>query len=180
MTSFVPSCPPPTVAKKPVYLRLLFYGDGPSARLRRALNTVTSRVFFAAKPVISHSTTKLPVSSLKDLPPTSSRSSIIYSFRCGCRTASYIGRTSRTLAERVKEHVPKWLEMGRPGTANSSIADHLLACNSCPPAPRDQFTIVAQGRHFRILRIMEALFIRRDQPSLCKQKNYVMDFELPW
>ena len=147
---------------------------------RRALNAATNRVFFAAKPVITHSTTKIPVASPKDRLPASSMSSVIYSFRCGCRTASYIGRTLRTLSERVKEHIPKWLEMGRPGKSSSSIADHLLACNSCPPAPRDQFTIVAQGRHQRLLRILEALFIKRDQPSLCKQKDYVINLELPW
>ena len=170
----------PSAEKKPVYLRLPFYGDGPSARVRRALNAATSRVFFAAKPIITFSTTKIPVASPKDRLPASSMSSVIYSFRCGCRTASYIGRTSRTLAVRAREHIPKWLEMGRQGKCSSSISEHLLACNSCPPAPRDQFVIVAQGRHQRLLRIMEALFIKRDQPTLCKQKDYVINLELPW
>ena len=180
VTSYVPNNSVSTAEKKPVYIRLPFYGDGPTARLRRALTTATKRMFFAAQPVITFSTTKLPVASPKDRLPTASMSSVIYSFRCGCRTASYIGRTSRTLAVRAREHIPKWLEMGRPGRCHSSISEHLLACTNCPPAPRDRFTIVAQGRNQRVLRILEALFIKRDQPSLCKQKDYVIDLALPW
>ena len=180
VTSYTPNDSVPTAEKKSLYLRLPFYGDGPTSRLRRALNAATSRTYFAARPVIIFDTTKLPVASPKDRLPTASMSPVIYSFRCGCRTASYIGRTSRTLAVRAREHIPKWLEVGRHGRCHSSICEHLLVCDSCPPAPRDRFTVVAQGRHSRHLRIMEALFIKRDQPSLCKQKEHVMDLGLPW
>ena len=180
VTSTVPSTPAQTVEKKAVYLNLPFYGDGPATRLRRTLTALTRKNFPAAKTVVVFETTKLPVASPKDRLPITSMSSAIYAFNCGCRTASYIGRTSRSLAVRIREHVPKWLEMGRSGRSLSSITEHLLSCNNCPPAPRDNFTIIAQGRHALHLRILEALFIKRDRPSLCKQKDYVIDLQLPW
>lgn len=113
VTSFTPSASIPSVEKKSVFLQLPFYGDGPAARLRKALSALSSRTFFAAKPIIIFKTTPLPVRSPKDSLPTSMMSSVIYSFHCGCRSASYVGRTSRSLETRKREHIPRWLELGQ-------------------------------------------------------------------
>ena len=178
--SVAPNVPTQSAEKKSVFLQLPFYGDGPASRLRKALSTLTSRIFSAAKPVIIFDTNKLPVRSPKDSLPASSMSSVIYSFHCGCRSASYIGRTSRSLEARTREHIPRWLEMGHQGRSVSSISDHLLTCDNCPPAPREIFKVIARGRHSLHLRILEALFIKRHRPNLCKQKDYVIDLHLPW
>lgn len=170
----------PTVERKPVFLRLPFYGDGPAARLRQRLSTAVCKVFYAAKPVIVFSTTPIPVASPKDRLPSTSSSSVIYSFCCGCGTAAYIGRTSRSLQERSREHVPRWLERGQQGRCNSSITEHLLACDCDRTALHSRFTVLARCRNDLILRITEAMYIKQRRPNLCKQKEHVLDLRLPW
>ena len=166
--------------KKPIYLQLPFYGDQPAARLRQKLLAIVGRVFYAAKPVILFSTTRIPVASPKDRLSNASSSSIIYSFRCGCGTATYIGRTSRALAQRSREHIPRWLERGLHGQCRSSITEHVLDCDCDRSSLMSSFSVVCRARNDPLLRILEALFIKRDRPNLCRQKDYVTDLRLPW
>ena len=170
----------PTVEKKPIFLRLPFYGDGPAARLRQRLSTAVCKVFYAAKPVFLFSTTPIPVASPKDRLPTASSSSVIYSFLYGCGTAAYIGRTMRSLQERSREHVPRWLERGLQGRCNSSITEHLLACACDRSTLLSRFSVLTRCRSDLLLRITEALYIKHQKPNLCKQKENVLDLRLPW
>lgn len=71
----------------------------------------------------------------------------------------------RDRRRRDREHVPKWLEIGHSGRCQIAITEH-LACNCCPPASFDQFNVIVQDWHSHLLRIMEALYIKCDQPSL--------------
>jgi hypothetical protein len=171
---------PPTVNLKPVYLRVPFYGDRPVSRLRERLNAAVRRVFPAAGPVLLFNTTRIPVASPKDRLPGASTSSVIYSFRCGCGTANYIGRTSRPLATRSREHIPRWLERGLSGQCHSSITEHILACNCDRENLLSNFSILVHARNELLLKILEALFIRRDRPNLCRQKDFVTELCLPW
>ena len=143
----------------PVYIRLPFYGDAPASRLRQRLSAAVTKVFYAAKPVTIFSTTRIPVASPKDRLPTTSQSSIIYAFNCGCGAAAYVGRTARTLRERSKEHIPRWLERGLQGRCNSAITEHVLACDCDRSTLHSRFTILARCRSLLLLRITEALFI---------------------
>jgi hypothetical protein len=170
----------PTVEKKPVYLRLPFYGDKQASHLVKAVSTIFGKHVPAARPVFLFNTTRIPQASPKDrLPPTSTSSPIVYKFVCDCG-AAYIGRTSRPLAVRSSEHVPKWLRSGRSGMCRTAISEHLLQCDCDRGSALKRFQIIARCQHERLMRILEALFIRRDRPALCKQKTHVMDLRLPW
>ena len=81
---------------------------------------------------------------------------------------------------RSREHVPKWLREGRRGTCQSAISEHLLECSWDRTDLLTRFKVIARCRHDRLMRILEALFIKRDQPILCRQKTHVMDLRLPW
>ena len=50
----------------------------------------------------------LPVAR-KDVLPTTLKSSVIYKYSCHC-DSRYVGRTSQRLQDRIKQHVPKWLQ----------------------------------------------------------------------
>ena len=108
------------------------------------------------------------------LSPASTSSPIVYKFLCDCG-AAYIGRTSRLLAVRSSEHIPKWLREGRSGTCQTAIAEHLLECDCNRASALTRFEVIASCQHGRSMRILEAIFIRRDRPVLCKQKTIELD-----
>ncbi len=156
-----------------------FYGDKASNLLSSRLKTLFHRFSPAAKPIVLFQTRKIPVSSPKDRLPVPLACPIVYSFLCSCG-AAYIGRTARSLKTRSREHIPKWLLEGRSGRCNSAVTAHLQQCDFDPETIRDKFSIVCRCRHERIMRITEALFIQRDRPMLCRQKDHVINLRLPW
>ena len=111
---------------------------------------------------------------------TRSRILVIYAFSCDCGAATYVGRTARSLRERSKEHIPRWLQRNLQGRCNSAITEHVLACDCDRSTLHSRFTILARCRSTLLLRITEALFIKRNAPNLCKQKENVLDLHLPW
>ena len=69
--------------------------------LKACYDSVTTRVVFTSKRM-------LPVAR-KDVLPTTLESSVVYEYSCHC-DSRYIGRTSQQLQDRIKQHVPKWLQ----------------------------------------------------------------------
>ena len=94
-------------------------------KLMRWVESSTPR----SQPIVILSTSRIPVASPKDRLPNVSTSSVIYQFRCGCGTATYIIRTSRPLSQRCREHILRWLERGLQGQCQSTITEHVLTCN---------------------------------------------------
>lgn len=168
-----------TVDKKQIFLTVPFYGDASALSLKKKLNDIFGRFVPAAQPVILYKTCKIPVASPKDRLLVPLTSPTIYAFNCSCG-AAYIGRTSRSLAIRSREHVPKWLLEGRRGVSRSAITEHLQTCNFDPSSVFNNFRIICRCRHDRLMRILEALFIKRDCPILCRQKEHVANLCLPW
>ena len=105
---------------------------------------------------------------------------VIYKFTCGCGS-SYVGRTTKRLRCRIKEHVPLSLEKALKDNAvpagklyNSAIAEHLIKNRSCGTSyNKDTFTIINTARSKLQLNILEALHIMHDRPVLCRQKQFV-------
>ena len=118
---------------------------------------------------------------MKDALPTSASSKVIYKYVCNCGD-SYVGRTRRRLATRVREHVPVWFTVGRSGKPLTSVTKHIVQC----PLARDdtdirsKFRIVSRARSRNLLSILEALYIKLEKPVLCAQKEFVWQLSLPW
>ena len=92
----------------PVYLRVPWIGKasiGLDKNVKTAVEScygsVTTRVVFTSKGM-------LPV-ACKDVLPTTLKSSIVYEYSCHC-DSRYIGQTSQRLQDRIKQHIPKWLQ----------------------------------------------------------------------
>ena len=181
-----PTCKYPILGpeRKPIYVRVPFTGDSNLSFVRRALKSALS-IYPAAKLVILCSTKCIPVSDLKDKRPISAQTNVIYSFVCNCGSR-YIGRTARSLEVRVKEHIPKWLLDGhsRPPRSgllpHSAVARHLIS-NDCDRVNvRQRFSVLFSSQSSFILKLLESLAIKRFSPDLCVQKDFVIDWMLPW
>jgi hypothetical protein len=174
-----------TVDKKSIFMSLPFKGDLAAdlinrrlySALRRTFSTATLRSWFTTAPLLRL--------SLKDKLPVHSQNMIVYSFSCCC-AAEYIGRTTRQLGKRVKEHHPVWLQSGNRKTITSAIVGHLadsghrvdpsMAFRVLYKAPRNLPKSVQKGH----IAAAEAVAIRLRNPILCCQKRFVQTLRLPW
>ena len=124
----------------------------------------------------------------EDVVPTKQQSMVVYQYvcRCDCR---YVGRTSKRLHDRIKQHIPKAIRnQAQPNrdlfqsnhNSTSAIGQHLLNNEKCCASHYDdnQFSILAKGRTLFHLSILEATFIKILQPELCRQKEFVYTLKL--
>ena len=99
--------------------------------------------------------------SLKSKTPMHLLANVIYQYKCLCDTSlTYIGKTKRHLAIRVKEH-----KQGQ-----SAIHDHLEGCDQCKQAfSCKEFSVIDSGRDDYETTIKEALHIKYMKPRLNRQ-----------
>ena len=104
-----------TVPKLNVFLRLPFRGDEVTEQLERRLTSSLKRVYYAAKPIFTYATARVPLPPIKVAPSPLTKSNVLYKFQCSC-SADYLGRTERQLRSRMAEHIPVWLkrQMSQP------------------------------------------------------------------
>ena len=134
--------------------------------------------------MIIYETSKIPQRSPKDRLGNLTKSNVIYNFTCSC-SADYVGKTSRRLEERIKEHIPKWLAEGKQGpprsrsAPQSAITRHLQRCR--PTAANAQnFKVIETSNTSRRLGFLEAVTILIRQPKLCMQNDFVTQLCLSW
>ncbi|CAH8624148.1 unnamed protein product [Schistosoma haematobium] len=94
-----------TVKKKSLFMRLQFRGDAASEILTQRLRRTIQKSFNAGELRLVFSTRPMVTPKLKDELPRMTTSFCIYQFNCSCG-ASYIGRSSRNLHFRAREHLP--------------------------------------------------------------------------
>ena len=98
--------------------------------------------------------------SLKDKTPLLLKSGVVYKYSCQVDPdCFYIGRTSRHLFRRIKEHEK----------SGSQIFHHTSSCNQCQSNITNRFEILATSSCETHLNILEALHIRNSNPSINKQ-----------
>ena len=108
--------------------------------------------------------------SLKDRTPLTLKALVVYKFHGSCdKSVSYIGKTKRHLAIRIREH----------RTQASAIRDHYQKCEKCSDGTPRSFSVLSSGRSDFEIRIKEALCIQKFKPSLNKQlANCGLEFYL--
>ena len=80
---------------------------------------------FPSKLSLTFSSRSILNQNLKDKLPSLATPMCIYEFNCSCG-ASYLGRTTGRLSERIYEHHPAWLGKGITKSIRSSIVEHLV------------------------------------------------------
>ena len=171
--------------KKKVYLNLPYKGESLSDLITRKLANAVENCFPAASLCLSFSSTGLINWNLKDKLPKSTASFCVYHFVCSCG-ASYVGRTTRRLSDRIREHCPPSLARGGRTSNSSSIAEHLMETGHTINGTTD-FQVLyrvipnrSQPIRFRLLSIAEAIGIRLFKPELCVHKKFVKTLNLCW
>ena len=111
---------------------------------------------------------------------------VLYKFRCRCGD-EYIGQTTRRLCKRVREHLPSWFgRRAPPEKIRSAVTQHLIDYDH-HVNEQDAFSIIYRvpplrykSIRRRVLSIAEAIAIKNEDPSLCRQKRLYTSLLLPW
>ena len=133
----------------------------PSAILSKKLKAIFKKYYGIDIRIVFTSFKVKNYFSLKCRTPLPLMANIVYKFQC-LRDAdcTYIGKTMRHLATRVKEH----------GTSASAIFDHLSSCKTCHSTfSCNRFSIIDTGRNNFETTIKEALHIKAHKPKLNRQ-----------
>ena len=179
----------------PVYIRLPYIGDVSykfEGQIRKAIDRCHSTVDFRA---IFEPHRMLPKVQ-KDVVPAINLSNIVYEFTFEC-DAHYVGRTSQRLVDRMRQHIPLAIRKGtdrcndrcqpkRKCKANQpkpesdfAIGTHLLNSVECGNSyNKDCFRILSRAGSAFHLKVLEAVFIKLRNPSLCRQKEFVFALQL--
>ena len=146
------------------------------------------------KPRAVYNTRVMLPSAKKDSVPTTQKSCVVYEFSCRCE-ARYVGRTTQRLADRIKQHVPTSIRTKNTITgkqpprmcknSNSkmksdlAIGQHLITDPECAKTYTDNnFGIIGQARSSFHLGVWESVYIKTQNPVLCKQKEFVFSLGL--
>jgi predicted GIY-YIG superfamily endonuclease len=174
-----------SVSKKKVYLKLEYKGEIASERNKIRITRAVESAYPAANLQVFYTNRPILTPCNKDKLPCSTASSVIYLFSCSCG-ASYIGRTTRRLIQRIKEHIPSWLARGEHRQVRSSILAHLIDLNHSVNLEQS-FKVIyrteqsrSKGLRQRFLNTAEAVAIRLHKPTLCVQKEFTQALLLPW
>ena len=177
-----------TVKKKQVLMFLPFKGDHLFNQVSRNLKSALKRTYMAAELRILQTTKGLSYHNRSKRPVDQNASHVIYQFTCSCGD-TYIGRTDRCLAQRVAEHVPKWLLNSRsqcsqttetkPKNPTSSIARHLMMTGHQVDLTQ-AFKVMLRNRNPKLLAFCEAVLIAKHRPPICAQKQLTHTVCLPW
>ena len=146
------------------------------------------------KPRVVYNTGVLLPSAKKDCVPTTQKSCVVYEFSCRCE-ARYVGRTTQRLTDRIKQHVPKRIRK-KSNTAReqppricknnkskinceSAIGQHLITNPECAKTyTDDNFRIIGQARSSFHLSVLESVYIKTQNPVLCRQNESVFSLGL--
>ena len=106
----------------------------------------------------------------KDRVPETLESNFVYKFKCGNCTASYYGKTYRHMKVRAVEHQGVCPITGKrvKGTLSTSVRDHMLDCDHT--VAWEDFSTIGRESNQYLLEKKESFFIKRDNPSLNRNK----------
>ena len=130
----------------------------------------------------------------KDSVPTTQKRCVAYELSCQCE-AWYEGRTTQRLADRIKQHVPTSIRkksstvreqpprmcknISSKIDCESAIEQHLITNPECAKTyTDDNFRIIAQARSSFYLGVLESVYIKTQNPVLCRQKEFVFSLKL--
>ena len=103
-----------------------------------------------------------------------SRSFIVYNYKCGCGR-QYVGKTTQVLSERIRQNVPRKPVGKTELQSDSAIAKRQRQNAATCIRDDDQtitkrFQVLTQARSRSHLDVPEAIYIRSIAPDLCQQK----------
>ena len=162
--------PPPKsfdVPKDIKYIILPFFGHG-SYMLRNKLSTLLKSYFPQCniRFILCNRKSIGSIFPVKESLPARLCSNIIYQFTCENCSSSYVGSSTRTLHERVSEHLGKSFLTGSTLSSpkHSSIREH--SSRNKHPMRADNFKIIGRSMPSDHIRLLESVYIRYLNPDL--------------
>ena len=133
-------------------------------------------------------------SAKRDSVPTTQESCVVYEFLCQCG-AQYVGHTTQRLADRINNMFPMSIRkesstireqlpcicknISSKSNCESAIGQHLIRNSECTKAYTDNnFWIIGQVRSSFHLGVLESVYIKTQNPVLCRQKECVFSLQL--
>ena len=157
-----------TVEKLKVYISLPYFGHQSDKMKEEIYKKLTSIYNYAEFKIILTNENKIGnFFNFKDKLPTRLRSSIIYSYKCAsCKTAQYIGCTSRCFQIRIDEHKGISSRTGNhlASPSFSAIREHADIHGKLPSS--EEFEILNVAKTEFDLKILESLYIKKINPNL--------------
>ena len=179
----------------PVNLKLPWIGNI-SLKFEKQVKSNVQYCFSVVQPRVIFQTRKILLSIHNDAVPTTQQSLVVYQYvcRCDCR---YVGRTSLRLQKRITQHISKSIRNKEKPTkviprrnckaktplnqleCDSAIGLHLLQNPDCAAQYHyRQFSILAKARTQFHLAALEAIFIKTQQPILCRPKKFAHSLQI--
>ena len=111
-------------------------------RYEEQIKRCVSNMYLAVHPRVIFTSRHLIPAVKKDVLPASKFSNIIYELKCRC-DARYVGRTTQTLTDRIKQHVPLSIR-------KNTIGPWIQPVRACRKVPASIPTSCASaiGQHF--------------------------------
>ena len=116
--------------KYPVYIKIPWKGKM-SQRYEEQIKRCVSNTYLAVRPRVIFTSWYLIPAVKKDALPASKLSNIIYEFKCRC-DARNVGRTTPTLTDRIKQHVPLSIRKNTIGTRIQPVRAYRKFPSSIP------------------------------------------------
>ena len=166
-----------------------------SRRFEKLRRLSVRRCYFAVEPRVVFTTRQLLPAAKKDVLPAFQHSNIIYQYLCYC-DSRYVCRTSQSLSDRIKQHVPisiRTCQFSQDRSTlsrsckssyysvshDSAFCKHLLDNQLCAlHYNNDRFFILFTGRSCFHLSALKATFIITLQPNLCRQKEFLYNLKI--
>ena len=167
----------PTVPHAILHHSIQYYGPI-TDMYKIKIKSLVSSYFPQLKLRLGHSN-NLTVGSffkLKDNIPKEMRSRVVYKYSCEACKASYIGKTIRTLASRISEHLGVSLVTGVPSSnvLYSAIREHMMDEHGSTRVNPANFTILDSGSNDINLKILETLHTIQQRPTIVKKETSLM------
>ena len=150
---------------------LPYLGNISSITKKRLNRCISKRLKFCKPKIIFQTGNRLKNSfRFKDCVPETLQSNFVYKFQCESCIASYYGNTYRHMKVQVSEHQDVSPRTSKPvkGTLSTSVRDHMLNCDHT--VAWEDFSITGRESNHYLLETKESLFIKRDNPSLNRNK----------
>ena len=153
---------------------ILFKNCFPRALTDRIIKSFLDKRFAPRPPAPQEAKTAKRIQSFfpfKDRFPTLIRSSVVYKFQCPGCNASYVGKASRNLITRCREHLGITKAGQKIKVSSSAIWDHINPSGHA--ASLEDFLVLDRANNDFDLLIHESLLILRDRPSLNSQQSSI-------
>ena len=150
---------------------LPYLGNISTAKKKRLNKCISTHLKFCKLKIIFQTGNRIKIYfRYKNRVSETLQSNFVYKFKCDRCSASFYGKIYRHMKVRVSEHQGMSPRTGKrvKSTLSTSVRDHMIDCDH--RVAWEDFSIIGRESNHYLLETKESLFIKRDNPTLNKNK----------